>query len=336
MNIVFIVKTLTHATASKMPAYRADTGNNVAMSESPTNQSQQDSSPDRASAERRESDRDLQQRLSHAATFFDEHAFVHHRCRDELISRLDLLAIEPALIADVGAATGSAAGLLAKRYPRATVVAIEHNAALLGQRAWRRRGFSLRKPRVAPKNAPMSALPLDNDSLDLAFCNLSLARFSEPDEVLREIRRALKPGGVFVFSTLGPGSLRELREAWHDTDAPERVATFTDMHDIGDALGRAGFAEPVLDVDSFQAQYRNSADVWRDLTFSGARNSLPQRAKGLTGKARFEAMTRRLTGNDGMINISIEVVYGQCWGTSQTPRNTGGDIRIDPARIGRR
>lgn len=281
-------------------------------------------------ATRHENDPALQRRLTLSAPDFDDHAFVHARCRDEMLSRLDLLAISPRRIADIGAATGSASAALAAHFPGATVFAVERNRALLARRAWRRR-FPFRQPRVTPIAASMDALPFADDSIDLAFCNLALVRYGEPDAALRDINRVLKPGGAFVFSTVGPDTLRELRTAWAED---HHVASFTDMHDIGDALGRAGFAEPVLDVEQFSAEYADIAGLWRDLASAGARNSLATRRRSLTGKQRFTAMTRRMRGAGGSIPVNVEVVYGQCWGSAA--RQTTGDVRIDVTAIGRR
>ncbi len=279
-----------------------------------------------------ESDAALQRRLAAAAGDFEAHAFLHERGADELVERLDALKIAPATVADVGAATGLLARRLQRRYPVADVVAIESCAAL-GDAAPTPGLASRLIGRRAPRRiaAGMTALPFADDSIDLVASCLSLPRFGEPDAALAEIARVLAPGGAFTFVTLGPDTLRELREAWRGVDEGLHVAEFADMHDIGDALGRAGFAEPVLDVETLQLAYRDTAALWRDLTALGARNCLPGRPPGLTGRRRFEAMRAALDAGDGF-TISVELVYGQCWGLPAARQR--GEVSIAPDAIG--
>ncbi|MEN0045285.1 MAG: methyltransferase domain-containing protein [Pseudomonadota bacterium] len=282
-----------------------------------------------------ESNRDLQRRLTHAATVFSAHAFLHERCADELVSRLDLLRIAPETILDAGAATGALAQRLAQRYPGAQVTAAELNQALAATMPEvgalkRLLGRTRAVQRLA---AALDDLPLGDDSVDLVASNLALPRFAEPDAVLAEVARVLKPGGAFSFVTLGPDTLRELREAWGDVDDGVHVATFTDMHDIGDALGRAGFAEPVLDVDTLALTYNDVGALWRDLSALGARNCLPGRQRGLTGRTRFGDMCDRLM-RDGTLRLSVELVYAQCWGTAGPHKS--GEVAIRPDAIGMR
>lgn len=278
-----------------------------------------------------ESDAALQRRLAAAAADFGAHAFLHERGADELVERLDALSIAPTTVADVGAATGLLARRLQRRYPGAEVFAVESCAALgnaapapgLAARLMGRRG-----PRRV--TAGMAALPFDDDSIDLVASCLALPRFAQPDAALAEIARVLAPGGAFTFVTLGPATLAELREAWRSVDEGPHVAEFADMHDVGDALGRAGFAEPVLDVDTLQVAYRDVAALWRDLTALGARNCLPGRRTGLTGRRRFEAMRRALDAGSGF-TISVELVFGQCWGLPAARRR--GEVSIAPDAI---
>ena len=280
-----------------------------------------------------ESNRDLQRRLTRAAAEFPAHAFLHERCADELVSRLDLLRIAPEAILDAGAAAGALAQRLARRFPGAKVTAVELNQALAAQMpevGALKRLLGRTRP-VQRLAAPLDDLPLGDDSVDLVASNLALPRFAEPDAVLSEVARVLKPGGAFSFVTLGPDTLRELREAWGDQDDSVHVATFTDMHDIGDALGRAGFAEPVLDVDTLELTYNDVGALWRDLSALGARNCLPGRQRGLTGRGRFAEMCGRLM-REGTLRVSVELVYAQCWGTAG--RRASGEVAIAPDAIG--
>jgi malonyl-CoA O-methyltransferase len=161
----------------------------------------------------------------------------------------------------------------------------------------------------------------------------------------------LRKGGVLAFATLGPDSLRQLSHAWsqvddhahgvdaHGVDAHgvhAHVHRFLDMHDIGDALVRAGLADPVLDVDRLTVKYPDARKLFRDLTLSGARNSLAGRRRGLLGKGPFNRLVAALSESSpgAGIEIDLELVYGHCWSTG--PRNEPGNFRIDAGAIPRR
>lgn len=280
----------------------------------------------------------LARRYDAAAQDFGDHAFVHARARHELLSRLDLLAVSPAALLDLGAGTGLGGDALAKRYPRATILELDRNTAMLAaqrRRRWFRAPARSRRHRV---RADAAALPLPDKSMGLVFSNLLLPVCREPDRVLGEVQRVLKPGAPFVFSSLGPDTLGELRRAWAAVDDGAHVADFADMHDVGDALTRAGFAEPVLDVDKLSITYASPDGLWRDLTASGARNALPGRQAALTGKNRFRAMCdslRRDTRGD-QLTVTVEIVYAQCWGTEARAPSQPGVFHIDPGNIGHR
>ena len=295
-------------------------------------------SPEEHNALRHPDPEALQRRYDRAAGGFGDNAFIHARARDELLARLDLLAVSPARVVDLGAGPGAGADALARRYPRADIVEIDRSAVMLRERRRWRWPAAMRRGRRVRLRADALALPLAADSADLVFSNLLLPVCQDPDRVLAEVHRVLKPGAPFVFTSLGPDTLRELRAAWAGVDADAHVADFADMHDLGDALTRQGFAEPVLDVDKVVVTYESETRLWRDLTASGARNALPGRRRTLTGKRRFDAMRSALTHPEEPhgLAITVELVYAQCWGATPAVARDPGLVRIDPGSIGRR
>jgi malonyl-CoA O-methyltransferase len=160
----------------------------------------------------------------------------------------------------------------------------------------------------------------------------------DPDAVFQEIRRVLKPGGLLTFTTLGPDTLRELREGWRKIDPYTRVHRFIDMHDIGDALMRAGLAEPVMDTERLTVTYPDLDALMRELTASGSNNVAHGRPRGLTTKARLEALresVRREPAADAL-PISVEVVYGHAWaGQLRRPQRVGGEVRVPVSSLKR-
>ena len=106
------------------------------------------------------------------------------------------------------------------------------------------------------------------------------------------MRRVLKPNGLLTFTSYGR-TLRELRSAWAQADGGAHVLPFIDMHDLGDAMGRHGFASPVLDVERITLSYASVSGVLADLKATGARNALTERARGLTScRAKCSACAR--------------------------------------------
>lgn len=278
--------------------------------------------------------RDVRRRFDRAAAEFDSADFIHTVTRDGLLDRMQPLAIKPASILDLGAATGTAAARLDKRYRGAHLVSLDLSHSMLRQA--RRKPRWLGRRRASYLQAEASQLPFPDQSIDMVFSNLLLPFIDSPETVFTEVSRVLRKDGVFAFATLGPDSLQELREAWRHVDHGVHVSEFPDMHDIGDALVRAGLRDPVLDVDRLHVQYQDPGRLFADLASVGARNTFAQRSRALMGKRRFANMQAALTGAsiDGKIGLELELVYGHCWGGG--PRKDPANFTIDASRIQRR
>jgi malonyl-CoA O-methyltransferase len=118
-----------------------------------------------------------------------------------------------------------------------------------------------------------------------------------------------------MFSSFGPDTLKELRAAWAAVDDGAHVSPFLDMHDVGDALVRARFADPVMDVERMTLTYDHLRDLMRDLKQLGARNAVSDRPRGLTGRRRLAALTSAYERErrDGRLPATYEVVHGHAW-----------------------
>ena len=157
-------------------------------------------------------------------------------------------------------------------------------------------------------------LPLAGASVDLLFSNLAL-QWCEPSRAFAEAARVVTNDGLFLFSTVGPDTLRELRAAFAEADGEPHVNRFVDMHDLGDALVHAGFADPVMEMETITLEYDTVMAVARDLKAIGAVNSLPSRARGLPGRDRWRRMTEAYERfrRDGLLPATWEIVYGHAW-----------------------
>jgi malonyl-CoA O-methyltransferase len=189
-------------------------------------------------------------------------------------------------VLDLGAGTGLAAASIKRRYPRATVTAADIAAPML-QLA---RRHSRRWRPIHCIEADARQLPFEDAGFDLVFSNRMLQWLQPPDAALVEMRRVLKPGGLLLLSSFGPETLQELRAAWAAADDGVHVNEFIDMHDLGGALQRAGFAEPVLDVDRHLRHYPDAHALMRELKAIGAHNVDTRRARGLTGRGAWQRL----------------------------------------------
>ncbi len=257
-----------------------------------------------------------------AASSYDAAAVLHADVRANLLERLDLVALQPRVVVDAGAGTGHATRELKRRYPKALVIALDSSPGMLGEA--RRRQSWLRP--FACVCADAARLPLADGSVDLILSNLML-QWCNPDAVFAEFRRVLAPRGLFTFTSLGPDTLREFRSAWAAVDAGSHVHQFLDMHDIGDALVRGGFASPVLDVERYTLTYLDVRRAAADLKATGARNVTAGRPRGLTGRRKYAGLQAAYEPlrRDGRLPATYEVVFGHAWTTPATARRGGAD-----------
>ena len=280
--------------------------------------------------------RRVRQSFGRAAHDYDAAAILQAQVRKELLERLDLVRIEPAVVLDLGTGTGHAAIALKRRYRSSQVVALDLAEGMLREAA-RRQSLLRRFRRVC---ADAAALPLRDGSVDIVFSNLMLQWCEDPDRVFGECMRVLKAGGLLTFATFGPDTLVELRRAWAAADGRTHVNRFIDMHDLGDALIRSGFAEPVMDVERYTLTYPEVRDLMGHLKSIGANNANAGRPKGLTGKGALARMVAAYESirREGRLPATYEVVFGHAWVPVAAPRgrSVGAEVSVPVNRIGRR
>ena len=279
-----------------------------------------------------------------ASTTYEAAAVLQARVADELVSRLEPFNFTPEVVLDLGAGTGRMTAALKRRYRRSLVIALDLAPGMLHE-ARRHQQWLRRFERVC---GDAMRLPFADASVDVVVSSLMLQWCDPPDAAFAEIRRVLKPEGFLALTTLGPDTLIELRTAWAEADSETDAATpvynhvnhFTDMHDVGDALVRAGLSEPVLDVDRIQLTYPDTLSLMRDLKAIGAHNVTAGRPRGLLGRARLKRMQQAYETfrRNGQLPATYEVVYAVAWGATGKPASAlvGGEARIAPGSIKRR
>lgn len=259
--------------------------------------------------------RRIAENFGRAAKTYEQHAILQRTVAERLLERLALVKINPELIIDVGAGTGTTARALARRYKSAQVLQLDLSLAMLQQSRSRSRRFFSRQHYVC---GDAENLPAANAGTGLVFSSLTLQWCNDPDRTFLETRRALAPGGLFLFATLGPDTLRELRACWSALDNDAHVNTFLDMHDIGDALVRAGMENVVMDMENIVMNYPDCSALLRDLKKVGAHNANNARPRGLTGKHKMQGLAAAYEKfrRNGMLPATYEVVYGHAWAPS--------------------
>ena len=233
--------------------------------------------------------------------------------------RLDYIRIEPRRILDLGCGPGADLPAFAQRYPGVPRIAIDSAPAMLAQ-ARGDTGLLKRLLRFGKPAEPdfvcadATALPLARGSVSFAWSNLMLQWLHDPLPALKEIHRVLEVGGMLMFSTLGPDTLKELRAALPPSDA-EHLHRFIDMHDLGDALVGAGFSDPVMDMEMLTVTYTSLDDLLHDLRASGSANAAVTRPRGLVGKGHWQKLRANYEQlrRDGRLPATVEVVYGHAW-----------------------
>lgn len=255
-----------------------------------------------------------------AAASYDEAAVLAREVGSRMAARLDCVRLAPRRFADIGCATGDGVRLLRQRFPQALPLAIDFAlpmlAAVRAGSGWldRLRG---KAPRCVA--ADVRALPLASESLDLVWSNLMLHWLSDLpslQQAFDELHRVLAEGGLLHFAMLGPDTLKELRAA----GAP--VHAFSDMHDIGDMLVAAGFADPVMEMEMLTLTYRTPRAFLADQRRLGVRDGLLGALPWRQWRRVFAAWSRE----DGLLPARFEIVYGHAWKVAPRKTADGRDV----------
>ena len=271
-----------------------------------------------------------------AAGTYDAAAVLQREVGARMLERLDYVRQRPAMLLDAGCGTGFATTDLQKRYPAATVCALDLAFAMVerarARGGWGRRLFGRGVRAIC---GDIESLPLRAQSFDLVWSNLALQWVNEPARVLGEFRRVMAPGGLLMFSTFGPDTLKELRASYAGLDRHTHVNRFIDLHDLGDMLVHAGFADPVMDMEYLTLTYADVRALMRDLKAIGAHNVTAGRPPGMSARATLAAVERNYERwrRDGRLPATFEVVYGHAW--APQPRLTADGrpvIEIKPAK----
>ena len=268
--------------------------------------------------------REVRRAFSRAAADYDAAAVLQREVCARMLERLEYIKLQPERILDVGSGTGWGTRRLTQRYPSAQLIALDIASGMLqaarGHSGWWQKLFGGAKQ--IQVCGDMEALPVAANSLDMVWSNLAVQWCNDLPTTFVELKRVLKVDGLLMFSTFGPDTLKELRQAFNGVDQHNHLNRFTDMHDIGDMLVHSGFAEPVMDMEYITMTYDDVRGVLQDLKAIGAHNATAGRARGLMGRNAWTRLVEnyeRLRSN-GKLPATFEVVYGHAW--KLQPRTT--------------
>ena len=250
-----------------------------------------------------------------AAAGYDAVAVLQQEVANRLVERMDVMSMKPVSILDAGSGTGFISQLLATRYPKAKITALDLAFNMLKQ-GKNKRSFKQRwNKQFHYVHAEVENLPFADASVELVISGLTMQWCQDLPKVFSEFKRVLAPGGLLLFSSFGPDTLKELRQSWAEVDNLPHVNAFADMHDVGDALMQSGFADPVMDMEMLTVTYKDVKTVMSDLKQIGAHNVMQGRSHNMTGKNKLQKMIQAYEQFrvDSLLPVSHEVVYGHAW-----------------------
>ena len=272
----------------------------------------------------------MRRAFSRAAASYDSSAVLQREVCKRMLERLDFIRLKPNCLLDAGSGTGWGGRQLAERYPDAQVVSLDIALGMLQAAKsrfnwWQKLFGGSRQMAVC---ADVEALPLAAKSVEMVWSNLALQWCNDLPATFVELHRALKVEGLVMFSTFGPDTLKELRQAFNGVDGHNHLNRFADMHDIGDMLVQAGFSEPVMDMEYITLTYEDVRGVLQDLKSIGAHNTTQGRGQGLMGKSAFSRFLSNYEKlrRDGKLPATYEIVYGHAW--KPAPRVTSDGAAI--------
>ena len=243
--------------------------------------------------------------------------WLHGEAARRMADRLPIIKQPPRRVLDWWAQLGGGTAALTAACPQARITAVEPAVVTAQPAAW----WSPRRwsTRALP---PVAEAEVGAGTADLVWANMMLHAVRDPQAQMQRWQQALAVDGFLMFSTLGPGTLETLSALYRALGWPTPFAPFVDMHDLGDMLVHAGFADPVMDQETLTLQWDSPAALLEELRSLGG-NTAPDRAAGLRTprwRSRLQSLLQAQAGADGRVALVFEIVYGHAFKGAPRPR----------------
>ncbi len=269
-------------------------------------------------------------RFNKAAKTYDTAAVLQQQVGKALLDRLKGIRCQPQAILDLGCGTGYFAAFLKKLYPTAKLIGLDKSIGMLKEAQLKENKYQLSD--IYWIGGYAENLPFNDHSFELVYSNLMLHWSNDFSRSLNEIRRVLKPGGLLLFSVVGPDTLQELRYCWKAIDDYTHVHLFLDMHDLGDNVLHTSFVDPVMDLEYFTLLYTEVLDLLRELKKLGVQNLSKDRRRSLTPKRALKKLLHAyedFRDPAGKLPATWEIIYGHAWSAEKKSRLS----RLDEIKI---
>lgn len=259
--------------------------------------------------------------------------WLHAEAAARMAERLPFIKLQPARVLDVSPALGASGALLRQAYPDAEMLWHEDDAALIA-RAEQDRAPNWWRRLAGGTSGRVEALPA-RPEVQLLWSNMALHAQSDLPALLARWQASLAVGGFVMFSCLGPDSFVELRPLYARQGWGRPAPDWWDMHDIGDLVLKAGFADPVMDQQRLTLTWASPERLLEDLRALGG-NLAPGRFAGLRGRRWRAQLLEQLQGlrdREGRLALTVELVFGHAF--KAAPRLTVAsetNISVDAMR----
>ena len=262
-----------------------------------------------------------------AAESYDEAAVLQKEVCSRLLEKLDVVKITPEWILDAGSGTGEAIKTLQKKYKKADVALLDLSERML-LKAGKNTALFKKAHAVC---GDLEANPFADQQFGLVFSSLAMQWCNDIGATLAELKRILKPGGLLMFATFGPDTLKELRASWQKVDQAAHVNTFIDMHDIGDVLMQLGFAEPVMEAEVITVNYDSVDLLMQDLRNIGANVTPSGQNNGMLTPNKLNRLrdAYEMFREDNVLPASYEIVYGHAWVAEDTQPSKQREVKVE-------
>ena len=268
--------------------------------------------------------------FSRAAQDYDAAAVLQREVCTRMLEKLGYIKLQPSRIVDVGSGTGWGTRQLGEKYPKAEITALDIAIGMLqmarGTSSWWQKLFSGKRERFLC--ADVEEMPIASNAVDMIWSNLALQWCNDLPATFVELQRILKTDGLLIFSSFGVDTLKELRAAFSEVDGYNHLSRFADLHDIGDMLMEAGFADPVMEMEKITLTFDDLRAVMQDLKSIGAHNATAGRASGMMGKNTWQRVTENYEKfrSEGKLPATFEIIYGHAWKAASKNTQDGRSI----------